>query len=79
MVVSEGVGDVVLDAEHIVLHTVVVGEELITERHHRRVAVFRTVENVFTVRTVHNVDVREDGRVASALVVDCGVSGDEAV
>ena len=66
-------GQVVLHVENRVLHTVVVGEELVTEGGIRD-------EVAGAVVTVgHDVDVRERAGLGTALVVDVGVGRNEAV
>ena len=67
LVCTDGVDQVVLDGEDVVVHTVVPGEELITERH---------VRLPFCAVLLDDINVRERGRLGTADVVDLGV-GDE--
>ena len=75
LVVASEVGHVIGSIEHLVLHTIVIGEELITKAGERN-EVAGCLE-VFV--TTHNVDVRERVGVGTALVIDVGVGENELV
>ena len=75
LMVARVVGQVVGGIEHLVLHTVVVGEELVTNTGERN-EVARGFE---VLVTAHNVYVRERVRVGTTLVIDVRIGENELV